>query len=62
MTTFELSTWHALGPREVVSTIAVDPECELGVAPTTARFDGFGTDGLRRAASEDPAWVMRTAQ
>jgi len=61
MTTFELSTWHTLGPRDGVSTLAAEPECELAVAPTTARVDGFGSDGLQREEAEDPAWVTRKA-
>jgi hypothetical protein len=62
MTTFELSTRHPLGCREGVSTLAAEPECELAVVPTTARLDGFGSDGLQREEAENPARVTRTAQ
>jgi len=58
----ELSTWNALGCREGVPTLAAEPECEFAVAPTTARLDGFGGDGLHREEAEDPARVTRTAQ
>jgi len=38
-----------------VPTLAGEPECELAVAPTTARLDDFGGDGLHREEAEDPA-------
>lgn len=62
MATFELSTWNALGCREGVSTVGAEPECELAVAPMTARLDGHRDDRLHREEAEDPARVAGTAQ